>query len=70
MYMFSINNIFPKELFPRGLNPQEKDEEVPYDFFLGDYVQHLDDCERYYRENHPLPSLRLGSSPSSQRPVF
>lgn len=36
--MFFANNIFPKELFPKRTNPQDEDEEVSYDFFLGEYV--------------------------------
>lgn len=64
--MFRINNIFPEELFPRGLHPENEEEDVSYDFFLGSYVQHLDECKRYYWNDHPNPPiLQLDSGPSS-----
>lgn len=56
-YMFSINKVFPPKVFPKGIFPLDEDEQVSYDFFPGDYIEHLDNCKRYFRNNHPLPSL-------------
>lgn len=37
-HIFSVNEIFPKELFPTRLYPQDEDEDVPYDFVPSNYV--------------------------------
>lgn len=50
-HMFTINGIFPKELFPTGMYPQNEEEDVPYDFLPGDCMKHLDDCRAYFAKH-------------------